>query len=56
MRKLTKAILIKHLKAISVDSCTDPEEYHCMADNLLLQYINDDKVTKTYAKIKKWYA
>ena len=29
---------------------------HAKADQLLLDYINDEKVTEAFNKIKKWYA
>ena len=30
--------------------------HHAKADQLLLDYINDEKVTEAFNKIKKWYA
>ena len=34
----------------------DYESHHAEADELLLDYINDEKVTEAFNKIKKWYA
>ena len=34
----------------------DYESHHAKADELLLGYINDEKVTEAFNKIKKWYA
>ncbi len=38
------------------DGGMDAEQDHIKADKLLLKYINDDKVTTYFKKIKKWYA
>lgn len=51
--KLKKDELIAKLKEI--DS-SDIEKNHIEADNLLLQYINDKKVTEAFKDIYKWYA
>lgn len=34
----------------------DEESNHIKADELLLRYINDERVTQEFDKIKKWYA
>lgn len=34
----------------------DPEEGHISADELLLEFIDDERVTKAFDMIKKWYA
>jgi hypothetical protein len=55
----TKKDLILALKAIIQRQKTDsfdPECDHVDADELLLAYINDPDVTKTFNDIEKWYA
>ena len=37
-------------------NCDDPEAAHMEADELLLEYINDKKVTEAFNSIRKWYA
>ena len=34
----------------------DYEYHHAKADQLLLDYINDEKVTEAFNKIEKWYS
>jgi len=34
----------------------DHESAHCEADDALLEFINDDEVTKAFNAIEKWYA
>ena len=34
----------------------DYEYHHAKADQLLLDYINNEKITEAFNKIKKWYA
>ncbi len=34
----------------------DEEANHVIADNLLLEYINNPEVAKAFKSIKKWYA
>ena len=38
------------------DGGIDNKADHQDADAALLEYINDDKVTKYFSKIDKWYA
>lgn len=58
---MTKEELIAGLKDIcakeeGADIGYGPEEAHAYADDLLLEYINDELVTDAFDKIKKWYA
>lgn len=46
--------LIKELKKLSKRG--DTEIAHSEADNLLIQYINDDEIEKAYEAVPKWYA
>lgn len=48
--------LIKELMRCVKDSKKDPEHYHGVADDLLLKYINDKRVTKLFEKVEKYYA
>lgn len=34
----------------------DPHDAHIEADNLLLQFINDPRVSEAFGEIEKWYA
>ena len=34
----------------------DPEVAHLKADELLLAFINDDRVTEAFKEIERWYA
>ena len=52
---MTRDELIRTLKAVQ-KTMKDPELAHEEADRLLLEYINDEKVTAAFAAIKKWYA
>ena len=39
----------------SLGDC-DYEYHHAKADELLLDYINNEKVTEAFNKIEKWYS
>jgi hypothetical protein len=51
---MTREELIKELTKLT--SGDDPYEDHENADNLLLTFINDPKVTTLFNTIEKWYA
>jgi hypothetical protein len=34
----------------------DPETGHVEADNLLLELIDDEEITKAFKSIRRWYA
>lgn len=51
-----RAGLIEQLKACIEQSETDAEAAHSDADDLLLQFINDEEIADLYGKVKKWYA
>jgi len=63
---MTKKELIAELAEMGVGKCRDaclysqdkgdPEEDHVAADNLLLKFINDKKVTAAFKAITKWYS
>lgn len=53
MMTITK--LIEGLKLIE-ELNGDPDIAHEKADNMLIDYIGNDEVTKAYQDIKKWYA
>lgn len=50
---MTKEELIKKLKELDRG---DKEENHVIADQLLLDYIDDQGVGKAFDQIEKWYA
>lgn len=54
--KLTKKNLIKKLKDLVSKRDYDNENAHIEADCALLEFINDNEVTKAYNAIEKWYA
>ena len=51
---LTIDELIKQLKALQ--SGFDKESSHVQADQLLLEFIDDPRVTEAFKDIDKWYA
>lgn len=60
---MTKEELIAGLKEIArkqktdnLDDCLDMEEAHVQADDLLLDYIDDETVVDEFDKIDKWYS
>ncbi|MBY0413717.1 MAG: hypothetical protein K2Q18_06110 [Bdellovibrionales bacterium] len=54
---MTKEELIEKLKIIIINKDdADPELDHAIADQLLLEFINDEEVTRCFEDIKKWYA
>jgi hypothetical protein len=36
-------------------SKSNPDEDHMEADSLLLEYISDERITKIFNEIEKWY-
>ncbi len=53
--KMTKEELITELKTIK-DNNSDIEQGHGEADQLLLEYINDEDIASAFNDIEKWYA
>lgn len=64
---MTTTELIERLKYIQEHECVGPykipepprisiDEAHEKADELLLEFINDDEVTNIFNSIEKWYA
>lgn len=51
---MTLEELIAELRKL--DGCGDSEAAHGYADDLLLKYIADDRVTEAFNAIEKWYA
>ena len=51
---MTKEELIKEL--IEAEDLGDEEAIHGNQDDLLLEYINDPKVTEIFKRTTKWYA
>jgi hypothetical protein len=44
------------LREIAERPLNDPEISHGEADDLLIEYIGDEEVSKLFNKIEKWYA
>ena len=53
---MTKEELVKELMKLAEKEDYDHEVDHRYADNLLLEYIDDEKVYDAYDAIDKWYA
>jgi hypothetical protein len=53
---MTRDDLIQKLAEILDRHGSDPKADHIEADDALLSYINDKRVTELYIAIKKWYA
>lgn len=43
-------------KLEELQSSDDPEDAHGSADYLLIEFINNERVTEAFGAIKKWYA
>ncbi len=50
-----RAGLLEQLKALEAQSETDSENAHIEADDLLLEFINDEEISEIYGRIKKYY-
>lgn len=53
--------LIKRLVALkerqnASEICGDFDKDHISADNLLLEYIDDEEITKAFLNIERWYS
>lgn len=56
---MNKKELIKRLKKecnLGWKDGKDAEDNHIHADDLLLEYINDEEVTKAFEEIERWYS
>lgn len=53
---MTTQELVEHLKVAQKLSEDDEERAHIVADNLLLQFINNPEITAAFEAVKKWYA
>ncbi len=51
---MTKEELLTKLTALRTSG--DPEDAHCEADDLLVEYINDPDIAEAYGDVPKWYA
>lgn len=51
---MTEEELIKKLKELHDND--DAEVVHVKADNLLLEFIDDEKVKKAFRGVRRWYA
>ena len=53
-KKLIANSEVYYEKPFSLDG--DPEDWHGIADDALLAYIDDPEITDLFSKILKWYA
>lgn len=51
---MTKAELLASLRALHGDR--DTEAAHSLADDLLVEYIDDPEITEAFKAVEKWYA
>ena len=51
-----RAGLIEQLKELVDRSANDSENAHTEADDLLLEFINDEEISEIYGRIQKYYA
>jgi hypothetical protein len=49
-------LLLDRLAAARITSETDPEAGHPEADQALIAYIGDQRVTRAFKAVGKWYA
>jgi hypothetical protein len=54
--KMTKEFLLGILASAKEVSEMDEEEGHYMADEALLEYIDDKEIKEAFEAIRKWYA
>ena len=52
---INKELAIENLKKIQ-EYNGDPEAAHGYADDLLIEFIDDEEIKKEFDKIEKWYA
>jgi hypothetical protein len=48
--------LIREMKRVNREEKDDPESNHGKMDQLLLDYIGNEKVRQEFDKLPKWYA
>lgn len=48
--------LVERLRAIADRPLHDEEREHAEADDLLLEFVGDDRVSEAFEAIGKWYA
>jgi hypothetical protein len=53
---MTKKELIQKMRILKADKDIDTEDLHIRMDYLLLEFINDDKVSLLFNNTTKWYA
>lgn len=51
-----RAALLEKLKLAAELSETDPESGHSDADDILLEFIDDEEVSEAYGQVKRWFA
>lgn len=51
---MTRERLLQLLNQLSLSKT--PEEDHLTADQLLLEYINDNEISEAFDNIRKWYS
>ncbi len=56
IKKLNKLVEKSEIYYEDTKLTGDPSEWHEEADELLLEYINDEEITETYRKIERWYS
>lgn len=53
---MTKEDLLKRLNEINENYRYDPEICHQKCDSALLDFIDDEEISKAYDEVEKWYA
>lgn len=56
MAKLPESRKEKLLRQLEEAQYTDPENGHSLADDALIEFINDTDITTAYEKLERWYA
>lgn len=56
MKRMTKEDLALALEELLPLCEADPEIGHGDADDLLIKYINDQRVTEAFERLPRWYA
>ena len=57
-KKMTRARALKRLQYLATgpDELGDAESWHADADGVLLDLLNDPKITEAWNAVQKWYA
>lgn len=44
------------MRLLALEGSSDPESAHAQADQLLVEFINDEEITEAFNALGRWYA